>query len=385
MCIQYVGSDWPDPNQSQPTHLLHYIYRLQNVSLKMNLRKILLFHRRAAVEFGDVVLLGGLKSGSLSNVTCIESLGVTKSSSGDDVLTVLVCNRGHLAVILNLSLTANNSSKNTAMLHEPSNSFKCDNTQTKMLAKIIDSNTLVYHCDNWNYLKVRGTGSNKAISTEDFEEPSFTLPYRRLIGNGGTSLVDFEKGIPAGQIQLNSILTFKTFGTNLLLLTSRADLSEADMYLMDHKAESIKLVFKYQKLVDHHPVDIALQKGPVFYLLTTSSVIKMTYEEGSKVITQGVRSGMHMLAVSPFDLFVTQRLDLERTSPGKLLYINAITEEAIAICHSRSSHGGTTDKCGVTSPSLMSSITQTQALVFDSSANFILVNYKGTVSQSLVN
>ena len=98
-------------------------------------------------------------------------------------------------------------------------------------------------------------------------------------------------------------------------------------------------------------------------------------------ITQDINSGRHMIALSRADLFVTQRFNQEGASSGKLLHIDSNSGNSRPVCHSRSHEGGAAGQCGITSPTLLSIISQSRALVLDESARFILINYQGMDAQ----
>ena len=317
----------------------------------------------------------------MENVTCLESLGEITSSKSDTFLAILMCYKGRLGVVPHLSLQAKNS--DMTVLRVPDNTFNCNSggESARMSVGVLDFSKVIYHCTGWNHLKVRGTGSNKALMLEDFEYPSPNLPFRDTIGQGNTKLNVTEQMINYNQIDLNSILAFKVLEQHILIVTERQDLSEADMYFVDYPVHTIQLVYKYKRVVDHHPVDVAMQKGPVFYLLTTQSIIRVPLGGSSTVITQDINSGRHMIALSRADLFVTQRFNQEGASSGKLLHIDSNSGNSRPVCHSRSHEGGAAGQCGITSPTLLSIISQSRALVLDESARFILINYQGMDAQ----
>lgn len=294
---------------------------------------------------------------------------------------VMLCHGGGLSVA-DISLRSNND---TVLERFSVGGIRCTTSAAQIIARPF-SDKLVYLCQNNRYLQIRGTGKGSQLVSQDFNQTVF--PYSDIIANGSeeihTTLQRQNVGIY--QAKLEPIKTLKVLGDNILILSTSEDFSRAHMYLVNYTKGTIQHIFHKAKLVDDHPMDVAMfntVKGPIFFYMSTLHLIYVLSDGIHNIVTQSLRSGHLMVAISSVDVILTQHVNA-LDHPGKLIHIDTISGDRETICHSKSDNPGQFTECGIRKPRHLALLNGSQLLVIDDSLHLTLLLFTGKLSDQIV-
>ena len=244
----------------------------------------------------------------------------------------------------------------------------------------------MYHCSGSNYLTIRSSDTGEPLSIADLERGrgvANTLTSEIVVfGNGSVDISLLHQGWPRpfADVKFSTIVGFTTILQDIIFVSETSSRQYFKLFNVSISTETIKHIYTLPKGDKSFMrfEDISVYKGPVYFLLTSISLYRITPDGESRVLSENLALGQHLIAVSQTEVFLTRKSIQDDDRAGKLLYINSESnhEGTVEVCHSRHNLPGVFQGCGITDPRFLVPVNSKQLIIVDENLQFKLLTFE---------